>query len=278
MSEVPLTLSALAARVSPPILWMTILHALLSVGCLVALGLESSPIMGVHPALKPLKFAVSITIFLATIGVLLPSIATSPAVRSALAWVFATTMAIEMLVIVAQAVRKTTSHFNVGEPMNRAAWGLMVSAIVVASIAMACVALLASILPLTDGNGRAMHPVLAFAWRAGLWILLLAPLSGFAMGARLQHSIGGPDGGPGLPFVNWSVIHGDLRVAHFFALHALQVLPILAWMTVRTITARSAQWGVVSITVIACVVTCLVALGQAFAGRPFIARAPSSHQ
>ena len=52
------------------------------------------------------------------------------------------------------------------------------------------------------------------------------------------HTVGAPDGGPGLPGVGWSEQHGDLRIPHFTGMHALQVIPLLVWLARRKRTVR----------------------------------------
>jgi hypothetical protein len=99
--------------------------------------------------------------------------------------------------------------------------------------------------------------------RLGTAIFILGSIEGALMIINGAHTIGAPDGGPGLPFVNWSTSSGDLRVVHFFGIHALQVLPLLGFITnSRNLVAAGSILGLAAIGGL---------LWMASHGRPLIA-------
>ena len=65
-----------------------------------------------------------------------------------------------------------------------------------------------------------------------------ATLTGL-LASHLAHTVGATDGGAVLPVVNWSKQYGDLRIAHFVGVHALQLLPLFGFFIARQ--NRSAQ-------------------------------------
>lgn len=237
-------------------------HAALALVCLGLLWVDAAPILGVHPAWKPLKFAMSIAVFLGALAFLLPTLSVSEATRRLLSVTVATTMVVEMAIIVTQALRGRRSHFNLDTSFDSVLSTTMIAVIGVFVLALVAIALLATVRPL------ATSALLATAWRAALWIGLFAAVSGFAMGGRGSHTIGGPDGGPGLPVTNWSTTHGDLRVSHFFALHALQILPLLA-LGLQALSLRAGvQWTVLGVGIAGNAVLAFWTWLAALAARP----------
>lgn len=237
-------------------------HLLLAGCCAVALVLPAEPVLGVHPALKPLKFGLSIALLLGTMAVLVPRLELQEGTRALVAWSLVVTMVLEMLPIVGQALRGRTSHFNLATPLDAGLWRLMQGAIVVATSVLIGLAVVATVRPLRDTSALD-----TFAWRAGLWLSLLGAVSGFAMGGALRHSVGGEDGARGLPFLGWSRSFGDLRVSHFVSLHALQAVPLVALVVAR-LPWPAAQWVAVVVASLVMLLASLGTLLQAFAGRP----------
>jgi hypothetical protein len=84
----------------------------------------------------------------------------------------------------------------------------------------------------------------------GLFLFLGGSVIGGVMVAQGQSVVGVAPGGPGLPLLNWSTAGGDFRVAHFLGIHALQVLPIVAWLIdrLRALPSQAKPIAVVAVS------------------------------
>ncbi|MGI4758477.1 MAG: hypothetical protein ACRYGF_16705 [Janthinobacterium lividum] len=218
-------------------------QCMLLAATLVALPFDRRTILGLSPWIKPLKFEVSAIIYLLTITLMLHGVRwhRSPdgagwfKSRRRLSWSFAVSMTIEITLIALQSARGVRSHMNYSSPLNGLIFAVMGQLILLNTVAAAWLLWMWC-------AGEVRTPA-AVTWgvRLGLFMLLAGSLEGVSMVTHGGHTVGAEDGLAGLPFVNWSRGHGDLRVAHFFALHALQLMPLTGLLLSRTSLRRLAQ-------------------------------------
>jgi hypothetical protein len=269
-------------------LWMTdapltaagVLMLAALAAAVAGLGLDARVITGMPAWLKPAKFAISIAIYALTLVWVFTYLPEWTWVRRIAGWTTAITLVLEVAIIDAQAWRGTTSHFNVGTPLDAALFTTMGSAIVLQTLA-------AVLLAIALWRQQFADRALGWALRLGMTItiigastggLMTAPTSAQIAAARATHrmplsgahTVGAPDGGPGLPGTGWSRDHGDIRIPHFVGLHALQGLALFAVLLPR----RSPGVRRVRLTIVAAgsyLTLFLVLLVQALGGESLIA-------
>jgi hypothetical protein len=192
--------------------------ALVPVLALLAV-VDDRVLLGAPIWLKPLKFAISFVAYAGMLAWLLGQL--RQRAMQLTGWLIVIAATVEMVIIVGQAARGVRSQFNNDTPFDAALFSVMGTTIVVLWLATLAVAL-----RFLREPGRT--PAAGTAVRLGLAVALLGLLEGFVMVALGAHAVGVPDGGPGLPLLGWSTTGGDLRIAHFVGMHALQGLPLLA--------------------------------------------------
>lgn len=248
----------------------------LMVAAVIAWPFDHRLVLGVGPWIKPLKFELSILVYTLTVGVLLRQLAWSyqshgvdPLARRsamAVAWVVGLTGIVEDSVIALQSLRGVRSHMNFTSPLNA-----MLFAVMGVFIAANTVALVVLLLLFLRKARRFQWPAPVLTGvRLGLSVLVLGSLEGVLMVRNGQHTVGAPDGASGIPLLNWSTAHGDLRIAHFFAIHALQVFPLAGLLFSRLPAPPAIQRSLVVLFAAAYTAGCGWALHLAMQGRsPF---------
>ncbi|MFM7200789.1 MAG: ABA4-like family protein [Myxococcota bacterium] len=225
----------------PGLYWLTVAMVPLALISLLGLLLDPRQIGGDPAWLKPLKFSLSVFLFGGSmLDVLRRLDAGKSRWLSRLGNTLALALTVEWGVILLQVLRGQPSHFNVATPLDASLFSLM--AVFIVLLWGVTVGLFGMLL-----RQRSTEPVFDAGLRWGLGISLLGAMVGFLMTASPKpdqkllleqgftvqqiggHAVGVADGGPGLPGVGWSTEGGDLRVPHFWGLHALQGLPLLAW-------------------------------------------------
>jgi hypothetical protein len=245
-----------------------ILMAVVPVFAALALLVPAS-LHAINPWIKPIKFSLSFSTFATTISLFLLALRI-PAWQLRLARrLIAISVAFEILSLGAQAWRgvyASGSHTLFDSFLAQMTNGMVMvnTAIVSAMFVLLCVNRVHA--SLVD------RPMLA-ALRSSIAIFLVGNAVGGYMLARGSHTVGAPDGGAGLPFVNWSTIAGDLRIAHFIAIHAIQIVPLFAYVLsqmapIPTVKQRKFAVAALAIAVALAVSATFI---QAAMGRPLLA-------
>jgi hypothetical protein len=250
------------------------------VGALAGLALDSRTIGGAPAWLKPAKFAASTAIYSLTLAWLFRYLGAWTRTKRLVSWTTAVVLVLEVAIISLQAWRGTTSHFNVGTPLDAALFGVMGSAIVLQTLVSIAVAV-------ALWRERFADPALAWALRFGMTLTIVGAATGGLMtrptAAQLAdahsgrgmpiagaHTVGAPDGGPGLPGTGWSVEHGDLRVPHFVGLHAVQALGLFAVFAGRRIRESRRRVRVMLTAAVSYGALFAILLSQALRGQSIV--------
>jgi hypothetical protein len=249
----PKFLSELNTR-NETLFYFGLICLLFSILFLLLTKISSTQVFNVSAWYKPFKFAFSTFLYawaMAWYCAYLPKFNIE-----LFNWSIIILLGFEIVYIAIQAYRGQLSHFNVSSSFYASMYSLMAFAATAVTIYTAYVGIL-----FFKGDFPDLPTYYLWSIRLGIFIFVTFSFEGFVMGSRLSHTIGGPDGGAGLPILNWSTKFGDPRIAHFIGMHALQVLPLLSFYVFKNTKAT-----VVLATLYALLAT--LTLLQALQGKP----------
>lgn len=239
----------------------------LAVPTTLAWLIDTRQFHGVDTWIKPLKFEISVAFYLLTLALFLPL--ASDRFRASwlgryMVWPVIVPIVLEVLYIAWRASRVEASHYNRDDWIGIALYALMGIGAVMFTIAPGFLAY-----GLSRRDAAPLPEVVRWSLVVGL---ALTCVFGLASGAILSSSASGhyvgivPEAHRTMPFFGWSLTIGDLRIAHFLGLHALQIIPAIGvalWLASRQRKAGLVALGTVSAAYAAITASALVAALQA---------------
>lgn len=212
---------------SPILYTIVLLHFVLALVCIGGIFIDDRMLAGISVWIKPLKFWISGGIYIMTLGFFMTKYPYSRRKKNIINNIVSWSLLLEVGIIFYQATRGVRSHYNQESLFDGLLFAAMGILIAINVVIMALLAFDAARLKLKVA--KPIQIAIFMGWIviiAGSWI-------GGQMISQMAHNVGIADGGEGLPILNWSTISGDLRVAHFVALHGIQIIPLFAWMLVK---------------------------------------------
>ncbi|MFF8377542.1 hypothetical protein ACF07V_15605 [Streptomyces sp. NPDC015661] len=219
----------------------------LAVVSAIGIVVDDRMLVGVPIWTKPFKFSVSFVAYGLSLAWMLSLLPRGRRVGWWAGTVLTIASVVEMVLITLQVIRGTQSHFNQQTPFDAAVFQIMGATVAVLWLSALVIAVLLL-------RARILDRAMAWAVRLSSLIALAGAAVGFLMVRPTPeqlaadnppligaHSVGVPDGGPSLPVTGWATTGGDLRIPHFFGMHALQLLPLLL-IVLSALAARSARF------------------------------------
>lgn len=212
--------------------WLAVICVLIAVALIPLWLLDSRELLGVSVWEKPFKFYISAAIFSVTYSWLSSFLNKGARWVKIAGLVIAICLAVEIVIISAMASIGETSHFNVSSPTSIAVWSIMATFISIVLFSTIFISLMIVFQKQQEFNLKLALALGSINTTVGMGLAYLMTWPTAAQLANYQgiagaHAVGVADGGPGLPFLGWSTVAGDLRVGHFFGLHSIQVAAIL---------------------------------------------------
>jgi len=212
-----------------PLFYFGLICLLSAVFVLLVAKFSEVQINGVNTWYKPFKFALSIGIFSWTMG-WYTGYLELPNQVSTYSWTTIILLGFELFYITFQAARGQLSHYNVSSSLYTSLTAAMAVAAIVATLYTGYIGIL-----FCKGEFSELPGYYLWAIRIGIFLFVIFAFEGAIMGGNGSHSVGGLGDSDGLPVLNWSRKYGDLRIAHFVGMHALQVLPLIAYYLIKDI-------------------------------------------
>lgn len=179
-------------------------------------------VLGINSMIKPMKFALSIWIYSWTMTLILNHLADLRKVKT-YSMVAAIAMSFEQIAITSQAFNGQLSHFNTNNAYGIILFSMMGVFILTITLWTAYITYI-----FIKQKTYELNYTIVLSIKIGLIFFVIFSLFGGYISSLQGHTVGSTDGGHGLWFLNWDTNFGDLRVAHFFGIHSLQVIPLFA--------------------------------------------------
>jgi hypothetical protein len=252
-----------------PLLWSAaIFLSALMIPTTAAYLLDGRQLYDINVWSKPLKFEFSLVLYLATLAWFwgyLPTHRRHGRFLNTYAILVVGTIALELAYIIIQASRGVASHFNQSTQIEAILFPVMGAGALFLTT-------MAPVLGVALARSRRDDLAPAFRLAVILGLILtfvLGATAGMVMAQNGGHWVAAAhtDAG-GFPVFGWTRTGGDLRVAHFLGIHAMQILPLAGWFIARR---RADATGLVWLAAAALTALTGYTLVEALAGRPFLA-------